>query len=119
MNTQAMRRCVPLLAVLVGALAWSPNAIAQLQFETPSSMFGASRLSEPGWIEGKVSDIRSVDTVVTMLRLEDGTGLTVPESSKAPGSDVRVGAQVSARYVETAEGKVAVTLRVGGGVQAP
>lgn len=109
MNTRAMCRRLPFLAVLAGALAWTPSALAQLEWG----------LTEPKWVEGKVADFEPAGSMVTMLRLDDGTRISVPLSSKAPGSEVRVGAQVSARYVDTPSGKIAVFLRVEGDVQAP
>lgn len=104
-----MRRRIPFLVVLAGALAWTPSALAQL----------GGGLTEPKWVEGMVADFKPAGSMVTMLRLEDGTQISAPLSSRAPGSEVRVGAQVSARYVDTPSGKVAVLLRVEGDVQAP
>lgn len=109
MNIRAMRRCIPFMAVLVGAVAWTPSALAQLDGE----------LAEPRWVDGKVADVESAGSMVTMLRLDDGTQISVPMASTAPGSEVRVGTQVSAQYLDTPGGKVAVLLRVQGDVQAP
>lgn len=118
MTTQAMRQRASLLAAVGAVLAWSPAATAQLSPEGAAGS-GYVELTQPGWVDGRVAEVEAVGPAVTVLRLEDGTRLAVPVGSTAAGSEVRVGAPVSARYVETASGKVAVQLRVEPSVQAP
>lgn len=107
MTIRAIRRCA-LLAAVGAVLAWSPAASGD-----------SLELTQPGWVDGRVAEVEAVGPAVTMLRLEDGTRLAVPVGSTVPGSEVLVGAPVSARYVETPSGKVAVHLRVEPNVQAP
>ncbi|HEV8438840.1 MAG TPA: hypothetical protein VGT40_12150 [Methylomirabilota bacterium] len=65
-----------------------------------------------------VVDLKPPGEIVTVLRLDNNTNLIVPESKKAPGADVKVGAHVLADYVDRGAQKIATFLRVPE-VQAP
>ncbi len=118
MTTRARRWRASLLAAAGGVLTWSLAATAPV-IPGAAASGGFVDPGQSGWVDGRVAEIEPVGPAVTMLRLEDGTRLAVPEGSTDAGSEVRVGAPVSARYVETGRGKVAVHLRVEPSVQAP
>jgi len=100
------------------ALMGSPLALAQL--EPGGTVWPATPSSaDSGRVEGRIAAVESAGPatgpMVTMLKLEDGTLLTVPGQAGA----ARVGNLVSARYEDVGGDKVITHLRVEPEVQAP
>jgi hypothetical protein len=99
----------------VALLSWSAAAFAQREAEAPPvAMLDASPML--GHVEGKIGEVTSTGSLVTMLRLEDGTRLTsihqLPVTS--------VGDTVTAQFVDSGAGdKVVTAMRNESEVQAP
>ena len=88
-----------------GALAQSPLDQTQLSDAPPP-------LSEVRMADGKVADLERHGNQVALLRLDDGTSLTVPPEATGAGTAAKVGDAVVARYVENGTERVATLLRV-------
>jgi hypothetical protein len=111
------------------ALSWCAGASAQSQLqlaqsETPSMAAAEAIQPEEREVESTVRAIRNVEVtspneVRTVLRLDNDTDLVVPELTVAPGADVKVGARISADYVNEGNRKVATFLRTPELIQAP
>jgi len=128
-----MKRTTALLTFVAAglvatALSWFAPANAQSQRQLAESDTSAVT-AEPTTpatreVESTVRAIRSVeipkrDEVRTVLRLDNNTDLVVPDSTVAPGADVKVGARISADYVNEGNQNVATFLRTPELIQAP
>jgi hypothetical protein len=61
---------------------------------------------------GKVTEIERHPDMVTMLKLDNGTALTVPPEAAGPGEPAKVGDSVVARYRDNGRENMATLVRV-------
>lgn len=69
-------------------------------------------LAEVRMADGRVVDLERHPDMVTMLKLDNGTALTVPAEGTGPGEEAKIGDTVVARYVDNGGEKIATRLRV-------
>ena len=69
-------------------------------------------LAEVRMADGKVVGLERHPDMVTMLKLDNGTALTVPANGTGPGEEAKIGDTVVARYVDNGVEKVTTLLRV-------
>jgi hypothetical protein len=62
--------------------------------------------------DGKVVDLGRHPNMVTMLKLDNGTALSVPAEGTGAGEEAKIGDTVVARYVDNGGEKIATLLRV-------
>ncbi len=87
---------------------WSTGAMAQ---RSPGP-------HDSGQVQGRVVEIDQTRNMVTMLKLDNGVTLVLPDSSTTAGIPARVGDEVVALYVDNGGEKLTTSLRVLE-VQAP
>lgn len=85
-----------------------------------SQVVAAERdLGRGGEAEGRVSEVTRRDDGSTLVRLADGTRLTVPADAVGGAEPVRQGTEIQAQYRESGGEKVVIRLRVMPEIQAP
>ena len=92
------------------AVLWSTGAVAQIAQVSPAA--GApGRLSEAKQVEGKVTHVEPARSMVTLLKLDNGMTLTLPDSTAVEPSP-KAGDEVVAHYVDNGTDKVTTFLRL-------
>jgi hypothetical protein len=97
----------------LGLLA-SGEASAQIVAGTsePEITAAAPAPAEPRQVEGKVVDVQQTGRMITMLRLDTGAAVTLPETSGTSAASPKVGDDVVAHLVDTNGESVATFVRI-------
>jgi hypothetical protein len=86
-------------------------ALAQSNLDQ-TQLSGTSPSATDRGAAGKVTEIERHPDMVTMLKLDDGTALTVPPEAAGPGERAKVGDSIVARYRDNGSENLATLVRV-------
>lgn len=109
-----MNRKFPMLGVIgAGALLFSTGStLAQSPLDRTQLSDAPPPAADIRMADGRVVDLERRPDLVTMLRLDDGTSLTVPPEGAGPGEEARIGNEVVARYFDRGGERITTHLRV-------
>ncbi len=96
------------LAVLMAA-SMVTASMAQPKDQPAPKMEQTPKADKQSTVTGK---IKSVDPSGSMVTLEDGTQLTIPQSLKASKADLKAGTMILVRFEEKGGQKVATSIEV-------
>lgn len=109
-----MDRKFPMLGVIgAGALLFSTGStLAQSPLDQTQLSDAPPPAADIRMADGRVVDRERRTDLVTMLKLDDGTSLTVPPEGSGPGEEAKVGDEVVARFFDSGGERIATQLRV-------
>lgn len=102
-----MTRKLPMIAAISAMALVLPAAGTLAQ-----SRLDQTQLADVRMVNGKVVDLEQRPQMVTMLKLDNGTSLTVPPEGTGPGERAQIGDTIIARYTDNGSEKVATLVRV-------
>ena len=110
-------KCVRAISAATGlalGLCWAGGASAQIVAgilepePTPASPEGPDTRQ----VEGKVVDVQQSGRMMTVLKLDNGQALTLPETSRASAASPKVGDDIVAHFVDQDGSHIATFVRV-------